>query len=503
MGETRPRGEQLRFESTKTGSHNLDAYLEAAELGDRTVADLMSDLFDSGGTFRSDIFEFRVNSTTKELEFRVGDYADPNAGWAGVDAFIFRQRGAHADATAYKRLDVVTYNNNLYICTADHTSSSAVPGMNFYAVFTGGLLAIAGGTMTGFITLHADPTSALHASTKQYVDAEIATASAAATAAADAIAADVATNQSDITALQSGKANTSHTHTLADVTDSGTAAALNVPAAGNAAAGEVVKGDDTRLTDARAPTTHSHPISEVTNLQTTLDGKAASSHTHAISEVTNLQTTLDGKAASSHTHAQSEITDLVADLAGKAAASHTHPQSEITNLVSDLAGKAATSHTHVIGDTTGLQTALDGKAASSHSHTMADLPEATASNVWTNTADKVISTDIVQSSGEVVTSAPVSNVITLDMNLGINFTSTITANTTIALPTNRKAGRSHVHSIYNSTGGALTVSFSTSHYFPTGLRPASVAAGKWLVISMHCYDGSTYWCSALQEMANS
>jgi hypothetical protein len=32
-------------------------------------------------------------------------------------------------------------------------------------------LALTGGTMTGFITLHADPTAALHAATKQYVDA--------------------------------------------------------------------------------------------------------------------------------------------------------------------------------------------------------------------------------------------------------------------------------------------------------------------------------------------
>jgi hypothetical protein len=31
-------------------------------------------------------------------------------------------------------------------------------------------LALAGGTMTGFVTLHANPTSNLHAATKQYVD---------------------------------------------------------------------------------------------------------------------------------------------------------------------------------------------------------------------------------------------------------------------------------------------------------------------------------------------
>lgn len=44
-----------------------------------------------------------------------------------------------------------------------------------------------------------------------------------------------------------------HSHTLSDVTDSGTAAALDVPASGDAASGEVVKGDDTRLADTRDP----------------------------------------------------------------------------------------------------------------------------------------------------------------------------------------------------------------------------------------------------------
>ncbi len=44
-----------------------------------------------------------------------------------------------------------------------------------------------------------------------------------------------------------GKAPLVHTHVLADVTDSGTAASRNVPAAGDAAADEVVLGNDTRL----------------------------------------------------------------------------------------------------------------------------------------------------------------------------------------------------------------------------------------------------------------
>jgi len=73
---------------------------------------------------------------------------------------------------------------------------------------------------------------------------------------------------SSIAGLQSaldGKAASSHNHTLSDVTDAGTSASLDVPAAGDAAAGEVVKGDDSRLTDARTPASHTHTMSDITD----------------------------------------------------------------------------------------------------------------------------------------------------------------------------------------------------------------------------------------------
>jgi len=50
-----------------------------------------------------------------------------------------------------------------------------------------------------------------------------------------------------------GKAASSHTHTLAAITDAGTAASKNTPAAGNASSSEVVLGSDTRLSDSRTP----------------------------------------------------------------------------------------------------------------------------------------------------------------------------------------------------------------------------------------------------------
>ncbi len=98
-----------------------------------------------------------------------------------------------------------------------------------------GKLDKAGGTMTGALFLAADPTTALGAATKQYVDTK---------ASVSYVDAQVATRQ-----VAGSYATASHTHIFADVT----------------------------------------------GLQTALDGKAASSHTHIIANVTGLQTALDGK----------------------------------------------------------------------------------------------------------------------------------------------------------------------------------------------------------------
>lgn len=97
------------------------------------------------------------------------------------------------------------------------------------------------------------------------------------------------------TRLTNARTPTAHTHPSTDISDStsagralliastagaqrtalglGTSATLDVPAAGNAATGQVVKGDDTRLSDARFPSYHTHAISDTFGLETALDGK--------------------------------------------------------------------------------------------------------------------------------------------------------------------------------------------------------------------------------------
>jgi hypothetical protein len=179
----------------------------------------------------------------------------------------------------------------------------------------------------------------------------------------------------DVTGLQTaldGKAATSHTHPATQISDSTTAGRALLTAADVAAQRTALSINNVDNTsDANKPVS--------TAQQTALNGKANTTHSHAIADVTGLQTALDGKAATSHTHPATQISDSTA--AGRALLTAVDAAAQRTALsinnvdnTSDankpvstaqqtaLNGKANTTHSHAIADVTGLQTALDGKA---------------------------------------------------------------------------------------------------------------------------------------------
>tara|TARA_B100000902_G_scaffold348450_1_gene356391 strand:+ start:573 stop:1604 length:1032 start_codon:yes stop_codon:yes gene_type:complete len=124
MAFTKPTGDQIRFRSSTTGEHTLDAYLEAAEKGGRSIPDLLDDLFDSNGSLDANTFQFRVNTSTFKLQVRVGVTGNQSPYVDVPDGSFFNPRGNFAPSTDYIIHDLFHYNDNLYMVTANHTSGA-------------------------------------------------------------------------------------------------------------------------------------------------------------------------------------------------------------------------------------------------------------------------------------------------------------------------------------------------------------------------------------------
>lgn len=113
-----------------------------------------------------------------------------------------------------------------------------------------------------------------------------------------------------------GKANASHTHTSASITDLSTTLA---PYATTAVM-------NTELAK-RAPVSHTHTTAQVTGLDTALAGKASTSHTHTSADVTDLNVTISNALKPYAT-----TNTVNTELAKKANESHTHTVSQITDM---------------------------------------------------------------------------------------------------------------------------------------------------------------------------
>ena len=113
---TRPTSEQIRFNSGRTGVQVLDDYMEAAELGNKTLATLLAQIFDTAGNLS-----------------------------------LLTNRGPWAPATTYQKWDLVTYLGNVYLVANAHTSPGAWDGVN--------LVQIPGTNITGIVTPAEFPTT--------------------------------------------------------------------------------------------------------------------------------------------------------------------------------------------------------------------------------------------------------------------------------------------------------------------------------------------------------
>ena len=95
---------------------------------------------------------------------------------------------------------------------------------------------------------------------------------------------------------------------------------------------------------------------------------------------------------------KSKVTGLDTALDAKANAEHTHEAADITDLQGLLDAKANATHTHATSDVTGLDTALAGKAASVHTHAIADVTD-----LETTLAGKVDTEDLAEATVKAAT----------------------------------------------------------------------------------------------------
>ena len=226
---------------------------------------------------------------------------------------------------------------------------------------------------------------------------------------------------------------TDHDHILSDITDSGTAAALDVPAAGNAASGEVVKGNDSRLSDTRTPSsTLAHKASHETG------GSDALSPSDIGAEPSFTKNTAHNKdfGTAAGTVCQGNDSRLSDS---RTPTSHTHTLSDVTDSGGAAALDVGTSTgTVCAGDDSRLS---DARTPTSHNHSGSDITSGTIDT------DRL---DVGASSGKVAAGDHThSSYIT--GNETITLSGHVTGSGTTAI-TCTVANDSHTHSTATLTG---------------------------------------------------
>ena len=164
---------------------------------------------------------------------------------------------------------------------------------------------------------------------------------------------------SNIQTQLNNKAASSHTHGASSITGLTANRALVSNSSGNPAVSAVTSTElgyldgvtsnvQTQL-NGKAASSHTHSIANVSGLQTALDGKAASSHTHAATQITGLTASRALVSDTSGRPAVSSVTStelgyldgvtsaIQTQLNGKAASSHTHAATSITGLTTNRA----------------------------------------------------------------------------------------------------------------------------------------------------------------------
>ena len=128
---------------------NIVRYVNASELGDNTLSELLLKLFDTAGTVTAAI-ELR-NDAALGFQYRVGTYTDQDEGWIDL-ATVAAIRGASG-------VDVGTIGAPIFSSRLDFTATSGQTDFSFGHISTDALLVYINGTLQAAANITSNTTS--------------------------------------------------------------------------------------------------------------------------------------------------------------------------------------------------------------------------------------------------------------------------------------------------------------------------------------------------------
>lgn len=135
--------------------------------------------------------------------------------------------------------------------------------------------------------------------------------------------------------------------------------------------------------------------------------------------------------------------------------------------------------------------------------TSAVFDEATAAQFRNNTADKVLTTDVVWAAAAGVALAESGGNVAVDLNSGINFTLAMTGNWALSNPTNGKAFQQGVIQITQDATGSRTLSYGANWKFAGGTDPVLSTAANAIDLLYYevLADGSSVYANLVKAIA--
>lgn len=167
----------------------------------------------------------------------------------------------------------------------------------------------------------------------------------------------------------------------------------------------------------------------------------------------------------------------------------------------NLKQAASTTATGVVELATDAETQTGTDTARAITPANLTAKEATSGNYLANTADRILTTDIVWTSAAEVTLTDAATVA-VDMNTFINAVVTLGGNRTLGSPTNEKVGQSGCIRIMQDGTGSRTLAYGTDWEFAGGSAPVlSTAAGTKDLLFYHVLATGSVFGNLIKAVA--